>query len=477
MIFEKAVFKRLVPLTSLILFLGACATTPKQTARPIPQDHFAEVQRPDIPMVMNDRVQDWMEYFQGKGRPHFERYLRRSGRYIPMMRRILKQNGLPEDLVYLSMIESGFNPHAYSRARATGAWQFIYQTGLRYGLSVNTWVDERRDPEKSTVAAAQYLKELYDRFKHWYLATASYNAGEGKIGRAIQMYNTEDFWELAEGRYLKTETKDYVPKLIAAAMLAKNPAKYGFKNIAYEVPVLFDEVTLTTPMDLRVAAKCAGVTYDEVKAMNPELLHWLTPPDAKSYSLKLPTGTQARFLQSYAGLTPEQRLGAQDKTTVEETTTVAKFARERGVPAVLLAAVNGMDEGGSFKPGKDIVLPMDPPEGATFYEKRKVEVAGRGRHRGRGGAIAYKVRKGDSLKTISRKTGVSVAALKKNNPEIDWSTIRKGQQLKLHTSRKKSSKIASKGRNRRNLAMRDKTRKSSGKGKAALRRTKIKPRS
>src|SRR3989338_4539642 len=254
----KFYLKRLL-VTTLAVTLSACATAPKQ-AKTISQDHFAEIQRPNIPLVMNDQVQGWLDYFQGRGRVHFERYLRRSGKYTQMMRQVLKSEGMPGDLVYLSMIESGFNPHAYSSARATGAWQFIYETGRRYGLKVDSWVDERRDPEKSTVAAAKYLKDLYDRFNNWYLAAAGYNAGEGKIGRAIRKYATEDFWEIAEQKYLKRETKDYVPKLIAAALIAKDPEKYGFTNLRYEEAISHDTVTLPSSTDLRVVAKLASVS-------------------------------------------------------------------------------------------------------------------------------------------------------------------------------------------------------------------------
>lgn len=409
-----------------LLTLASCASAPKHTAT-IPQDHFAEIQRPGIPLVMNDRVQDWINYFEGPGREHFERYLRRSGKYIPMMRRVLRSEGMPDDLVYLSMIESGFNPHAYSSARATGAWQFIYQTGLRYGLKVDSWVDERRDPEKSTVAAAKYLKDLYDRYNNWYLAAAGYNAGEGKIDRAIQKYDTEDFWELSEERYLRAETKDYVPKLIAAALIAKNPEKYGFRNVQYEEPIPFDEVSIKDPIDLRVAAKSAGVTYGEIKALNPELLHWVTPLDYKEYSIKVPAGTADRFKGRYDGLTAEERLGG-EKLEVEETTSIERLAKKRDVPPLLLAAANGLSPSDSVKAGQSIFLPMDPPEGESFYEK----VYERTRHGGR--AIAYKVHRGDSIATISKKTGIRVALLKKYNSHVDWSNIHKGQKLKLYAS-------------------------------------------
>ena len=411
-----------------VVLLCACASHPKHV-KGIPQDHFAEIQRPDIPLVMNDQVQDWLNYFQGRGRGHFERYLRRSTRYIPMIRQVLRQHGLPQDLVYLAMIESGFNPHAYSRARATGTWQFIYQTGLRYGLRVNSWVDERRDPEKSTIAAAKYLKDLYDRFNNWYLAAAGYNAGEGKIGRAIRKYDTEDFWELSQRRYLRAETKEYVPKLIAAALIARNPAKYGFKNVAYEEPVAFDEVTLEGPIDLRVAAKCAGSSYEEFKALNPELLHWVTPPDYAGYRLKTPAGAANRFQQKYASLSPEERLGGEEKLTVGSSESIASLAKKHEVPEILLAAANGLSTGDVVKSGKTVVLPMAPPEGEEFFEK----VYERSGRRG-GSAVAYRVRSGDNISRVSRRTGISVKTLRRYNAHVNWSHLRKGQKIRLYAA-------------------------------------------
>ena len=414
------------------LVLTGCASLPKGAGRTIPQDHFAEIQRPDIPLEMNDRVQDWLDYFQGPGRERFGRYLTRSGKYIPMMRKILRQHGLPDNLVYLSMIESGFNPHAYSRARATGAWQFIYRTGLRYGLKVDSWIDERRDPEKSTVAAAKYLKDLYDRFNNWYLAAAGYNAGEGKIGRAIRKYATEDFWEIADRKYLRAETKNYVPKLIAAALISMNPEKYGFKGIRYEEPVRYDEATLEAPIDLRVAAKCAGVTYEEVKGLNPELLHWITPPEAGEYRLKIPHGTAEKFRQNLASLSSAERMGDQ-KLEVEAATPLDQLAKRHDVPVLLLAAANGLSSGDTVKAGQKIVLPYNPPEGEEFYEK-VYERGGRHHHRG-GKEIAYRVRNGDNISRISRRTGIGVSALRRNNPHVEWDRLKKGQRLSLYTSR------------------------------------------
>lgn len=182
----------------------------------------------DIPVRVNTLVEQWVDYFTGRGRKHFELYLARSEYFIPFIRPILRSNKMPEDLVYLAMIESGFNNHARSRAKAVGPWQFISATGKRYGLAVNWWVDERRDIEKSTLAAIQYLKELYGIFGTWELAAAAYNAGEAKVGRAVQRYGSRDFWVLSRHRFFRPETRHYVPKMIAAALISKNPTLFGF---------------------------------------------------------------------------------------------------------------------------------------------------------------------------------------------------------------------------------------------------------
>ena len=181
----------------------------------------------DFPIVVNERVQDWMVYFLTSGRKYYTRWLGRSKRYETMIRPRLKSAGLPETLLYQAMIESGFSPYAYSYAKAAGVWQFIPETGRRYGMQVDWWVDERRDPELATEAAIGYLTFLYKRFGDWFLATAAYNSGEGKIDRAIQRYGTRDFWEMSKGDYLRQETKDYVPKIIAAAILGRYPDRYG----------------------------------------------------------------------------------------------------------------------------------------------------------------------------------------------------------------------------------------------------------
>ncbi len=248
----------------------------------------------DIPLTLNSKVEYFLYYFQTSGKQSFSRWLSRSSRYIPMMKEILKREGMPEDLVYVAMIESGFQMHARSWANAVGPWQFISDTGRRYSLRIDQWIDERKDPVKATTAAALYLKELYGMFNgDWYLAAAGYNAGENKILRAISMYNTSDFWEISRGSYLKRETKEYVPKLLAAAIIAKDPARYGFSDIAYLPPIEYDTVTIPSRTDLDLVAKLCGTTYESIKELNPDLRHWCTPPNYPGLSAQNPQREQA----------------------------------------------------------------------------------------------------------------------------------------------------------------------------------------
>ncbi len=425
----------------LLFFFTACATAPRHHGRvaeegTVAGDHFSEIEATPVPLVMNDRVQDWINYFQGPSRERFERYLSRSGRYIPMMKKILRQYGLPQDLVYLAMIESGFNPHAYSRARATGTWQFIYRTGLRYGLRVDNWIDERRDPEKSTVAAAKYLKDLHDQFNDWYLAAAGYNAGEGKIHRAIKKYRTEDFWEMSQPRYLRRETKEYVPKLIAAALISKDPKKYGFGKVRYEEPIEFDEIAIESPIDLRVAAQCADVTYEDLKKLNPELLHWVTPPHYPSYQLKIPKGTAGDFQARYDLLTPEERI-AKSIYEAKPGETIKTVANRHGFPVNFFAALNGVSPSVHLAKGQRVIIPHEPPVGERFrervFERRHRRAVG-------SGTVAYRVRPGDNLHRISRRLGVRSNQLRQLNPDVDWQRLRYGTTLRLVSSEHRVAK-------------------------------------
>ena len=298
----------------------------------------------DIPIVINSRVEYFIDYFQTRVPKRFRIWLSRSGRYLPMMRGILRQHGMPEDLVYLALIESGFSCQAYSRAHAVGPWQFIRGTGKRYGLTINYWVDERRDPVKATHAAARYLKDLHQEFGSWYLAAAAYNAGEGKIRRALKRYKADNFWSISQGRryYLKRETRQYVPKMIAAALIAKEPDKYGFSDINYEKPLAYDVVKVHPGTSLGVAAKLAGIKSKELNDLNPELRRWAVPPTGGMYELRIPRGEKASFEVAYAKLPVRQRKARVGAITVRvhRGDTLGRIAKTHGVSLRDLMAMN-----------------------------------------------------------------------------------------------------------------------------------------
>ena len=213
----------------------------------------------DFPLTVNRVVKEFIYYFQ-KEEEFTKKSLKRSKLYLPLLKSIFKENNLPEDLVFLAFIESGFNPYAYSRSGACGIWQFMRSTAKRYGLQVDLWVDERRDPEKSTRAAAKYLKDLYSKFGDWYLAVTAYNAGEQKVAQAIKKYKTTEYWSLRNKPYLKLESRNFVPKLLAAILIAKNPEKYGFGKLEFQEPTELTTVQIPNPIDLKFIAKMAGIS-------------------------------------------------------------------------------------------------------------------------------------------------------------------------------------------------------------------------
>jgi membrane-bound lytic murein transglycosylase D len=277
------------------------------------------------------------------------------------MKNVLKEHGLPEDLVYLALIESGYNPYAYSRAKAVGMWQFISLTGKRYGLRVDWWVDERRDPEKSTIAAAKYLKDLYDMFECWYLAAAGYNAGEYKIIKAMKRYRTEDFWKLTQYRYLKRETKDYVPLMIAAALVAKDPEKYGFTDIEYQDPLQYEKVNVPELTDLSLIAKACETSLEDIKDLNPEILRRVTPPNEFEYEIKIPFGKKELFLENFEILQPLEKF--EFKThLVKKGETLKGIARYYRVDLEPLLEINQMKKTSRISKGSTLLIPFSKDE-------------------------------------------------------------------------------------------------------------------
>jgi membrane-bound lytic murein transglycosylase D len=315
----------------------------------------------DIPIVINEKVEQFIHYFQTIRRDRFVTWLARSGRYIPVMKKLLKEHGLPEDLVYMAFIESGFDPYAYSRSKAVGPWQFISLTGKRYGLRVNWWVDERRDPEKSTIAAAKYLKDLYETFACWYLAAAGYNAGEYKIVKAMKRYRTEDFWKLTEVRYLKRETKNYVPLMIAAALVAKEPEKYGFADVEYQEPLRYEKVKVPELTSLSLVAKACGTSLEEIKDLNPELRRGVTPPNETDYEIKIPSSMKGLFLVTFEILQPFEKF--EFKThLVKKGETLRGIAKRYRVDLDPLLEINHLTKTSRILKGTILSIPLSKDE-------------------------------------------------------------------------------------------------------------------
>lgn len=261
-----------------------------------PQSATAEYTAYDMPIVMDSSVQTHIRYFNTGIHDRFEQWLFRLSRYRPIVDKIFTEFHLPSDLVYLSLVESGFNPYAFSRAKATGPWQFMKGTAKAYGLRVDNYVDERRDPIKSTVAAARYLRDLYDLFGAWPLAMAAYNAGEGKVMRALHTAQAESFSEISQTRLIRRETKEYVPRFMAATIIARNPDRYGFSQEAAE-PHQFDEAIISRTVHFRAIANATGIPYEELRLLNPELRRDATPPGNETYHLKVPVGMKAKVEQ------------------------------------------------------------------------------------------------------------------------------------------------------------------------------------
>ena len=377
----------------------------------------------DIPVELNDAVVAYIRFFQTDAREHFSKWLGRSTRYIPMMRQVLERERLPLDTVYLAMIESGFSAYAYSFAKAAGPWQFVVGTSKRYGLLTDFWVDERRDPYKATIAATRYLKELRDRFKgNWYLAWAAYNAGEGRISRAIRNERTTDFWRMmGKGRTLRAETKHYVPKLIAAALIAKHPERFGFR-VDYEEPREVEDVRVPDATDLHVLANAAGISFEEFRDLNPELRRFCTPPGG--WTIKLPHGNKETFLAAYQKLDANDRLSFTEHK-VEKGEPLGKIARAYGVSEAAILRTNGIKSYRQIKPGRMLVIPM-AGSSRGMLAGSQIE-----RYRSQGRAVAlttdrtpgatrppgtlYTVRPGDTLWKIAARFSTTVAKLRKLN--------------------------------------------------------------
>ncbi|RMG73339.1 MAG: LysM peptidoglycan-binding domain-containing protein [Nitrospirae bacterium] len=295
------------------------------------------------------------EYTTTKRRS-FSQWLARSGKYIGLIKQILREEGLPEELVYLPLIESGFDTRARSHKRAVGPWQFISATAKKYGLKINYWIDERRDPVKSTRAASRYLRDLYDMFGSWPLALAAYNAGEGNVKRALRRTRTNNYWRIIRTGYLKRETRNYVTKFFAAGVIASDPQKYGFQEIQYQEPLRFDEVTITKPASLRFIAKCADTTLKKIRELNPEILRWCTPVDEKSYVIRVPEGRAETFLECFNSA-PQSKRMPRVPYIIKKGDTLYEISKKYRIRIREILALNKGIKPKRLRPGRMIYLP------------------------------------------------------------------------------------------------------------------------
>ncbi len=385
-------------------------------------DDLSADDRPfQFPMILNDSVENQIEYFKTRGRKVFQRWLDRSAKLIPVMRDIFRKKNLPDDLVYVAMIESGFNPYAVSWARAVGPWQFMPGTARLYGLKINWWVDERKDPIKSTYAAADHLKDLYNLFGSWPLALASYNAGAGKVQRAVLRSRSEDFWDLNASRFIRRETKNYVPKFMAAVIIARDPESYGFTP-SDSSPLQYDEVVIHQCTDLRLIARCAGCTYEQVKELNPELRRWVTPPHDDHFVLRIPAGTKEVFEKNFAAVPADQKI-TWDRYQVKRGETLADIAEHYNTTASAIKDANGLRRN-RILPGRHLLIPVDLKETSDDVAYLTPERSKREQ------TIFYRVRRGDSLIRIARRHNVSIADIREWNRGLGR-TLRIGQKIRL----------------------------------------------
>ena len=380
------------------------------------------------------QIGKFIHYFQNRGRERFEIWLARSGKYSLMMRKILAQYGLPGDLVYLALIESGFSPKAYSVARAAGPWQFIAGTAKRYNLRVDWWADERRDYEKATHAAASYLRDLYGMFDSWPLAAAAYNAGEMKIKKAVARYKTDDYAQLIRYRYLARETKDYVPKMLAALSIAKEPELYGFGDVLYEDPLEFDRATVPGATDLEALGRILGVSGESLRELNPELRRFCTPPNREEYEIRLPKG--------FGPIAAErmEEISSAAKVTflshpVRKGETLSSLSGKYGTPVSVLQEINGL-RGDSLHRVPRVVVPVTGLSGEDAIPGKEISPdqlrlahmrVDEGYRKGR----TVRIRNGDTLSKIARQAGVSVRSLMRANGIQDAGRIRAGSLIRI----------------------------------------------
>ncbi len=355
----------------------------------------------DLPLMLTDPVAGYINYFSGRGRGTLETALERGGRYQAMIEKILKEEGVPQDLIYLAQAESGFHPLAVSRAGARGMWQFMGSRAKAYGLKHNSWVDERQDPEKSTRAAAHHLKDLYNQFGDWYLAMAAYNSGPGTVQQAVKRTGYADFWELYNRNVLPKETRNYVPIIVAMTIMAKNPAQYGLQDIAREEPLAYDTVKVDYPIDLRLVAQCVDVPPATIQELNPSLLRWATPKDG-TFDLHIPKGSKNEYMSAVA-LIPENMRVWWRYYDVADGDTLASIGRKYHVTSEAIEKANHLDSGDLSAESK-LVIPIAPGRlsaGDVQSYARRI--------------TRYHVHRGDTVEKVAANFGVPTTMVRRWN--------------------------------------------------------------
>jgi membrane-bound lytic murein transglycosylase D len=367
----------------------------------------------DLPLTVNDEVLSFLNFFQTpRGKAIVETGLRRSGRYRDMISRVLKEEGVPQDLIYLAQAESAFQPLALSRAGARGIWQFVPWRGNEYGLKRSWWVDERQDPEKATRAAAQHLRDLYGLFGDWYLAMAAYNCGPGNVQKGVERTGYADFWELYRRNVLPQETKNYVPIIVALTLIAKDAAHYGVQT-ELDPPVPSDVVKPGRAIDLRLVAETIDVDTETLRSLNPSLLRMATPDDP-SFELRLPRGTAQKFSAEIADIPPEKWVSWR-RHRVEAGETLTSLAKKYHVTAPAIAAANSLGRTDVLSPGDKLIIPASQPVAET---KSRL--------------VRYRVRKGDTLGGIADQFSVSPEELRKWNG-LKTARVSRGMVLRVYT--------------------------------------------
>ena len=366
----------------------------------------------DLPLTVNDQVLSFLNFFQTpRGRAIVETGLRRSGRYREMISRVLQEEGLPQDLIYLAQAESAFQPLALSRAGARGIWQFVAYRGQQYGLQHTWWIDERQDPEKATHAAAQHLRDLYNLYGDWYLAMAAYNCGPGNVQKGIERTGYADFWELYKRNVLPRETKNYVPIIIALTLIAKDAAHYNIQAEP-EAPVPTDVVKPGRAIDLRLVAETIDVDVETLRSLNPSLLRMATPEDP-SFELHLPLGTAQKFSAEIADI-PADKWVSWRRHRVESGETLTSIGKKYHVAAAAIADANNLERTAALDAGEKLIIPAVQPQSET---KRRL--------------VSYRVRRGDTFLGIADRYNVSADDLRKWN-RLPANRVRRGMVLRIY---------------------------------------------